>query len=286
MGNIPETLDDLAEVADEEAEEIGEGRDEIDAQVPVTVATPDDEIIDHPRLKRKKGRPPVLRHVEVQTPIQQPESEEEQAAPAEPDEMRGQSSKRKEDEPAQDRFKKLTKKVKFYRKRERDSSGEAHGTHRRPKPTWMQLLDSDDSDSIATIIQITQDSDVPIRGTAGAAAYDVRAKSSTKLPPQTVTKVPLKLQMAVPAGNFVLLAGRSGLAASGIYTHNGIIDSDFRGEVSALLHNSTDRSVQIQRGQRVAQAVILPVIPGQWQRADHLPETERGAHGFGSSGML
>ena len=55
MGNIPETLDDLAEVADEEAEEIGEGRDEINAQVPVTVATPDDEIVNHPRLKRKQG---------------------------------------------------------------------------------------------------------------------------------------------------------------------------------------------------------------------------------------
>ena len=104
MGNIPETLDDLAEVADEEAEEIGEGRDEIDAQVPVTVATPDGEIIDHPRLKRKQGRPPVLRHVEVQTPIQQPESEEEQAAPAQPDERKGQCSKRKENKPAQARF--------------------------------------------------------------------------------------------------------------------------------------------------------------------------------------
>ena len=58
------------------------------------------------------------------------------------------------------------------------------------KPTWMDLPDSEDSNSIATIIQITQDSDVPIHGTAGAAAYDVLAKGSTKLPPQTVTKVP------------------------------------------------------------------------------------------------
>ena len=91
------------------------------------MATPDDEIIDHPRLKRKQGQPPVIRHVEVQTPIQQPESEEEQTAPAEPDEEKGQSSKQKEDEPAQARLRKLTKKVKLMAlKLERDSSGEVH----------------------------------------------------------------------------------------------------------------------------------------------------------------
>ncbi len=88
----------------------------------------------------------------------------------------------------------------------------------------MQLLASDDSDSIATIIQITQESDVPVRGTAQSAAHDVRAKGSVKLPPRTVTKVPLKLLMAIPAGNFVLLAGRSGLASNGIVLSPGIID--------------------------------------------------------------
>ena len=92
----------------------------------------------------------------------------------------------------------------------------------------MQLLASDDSDSVATIIQITQESDVPTRCTSGSAAHDARAKSSIKLPSLKVTKEPLKLQMAVPRGNFVLPAGRSGLASNGIVLCHGIIDSDYR----------------------------------------------------------
>ena len=75
----------MAEVADEEAEEIGGGRDETNAQVPVTMPIPDDEIMDHPRLKKKRGRPPCAEMVEAQTPIQQPRDAEEQQE--NPDEM-------------------------------------------------------------------------------------------------------------------------------------------------------------------------------------------------------
>ena len=65
MGNITETLDDLAEVANKEAEELGGGRDESEVQVPVAIPTPDDEVMDPPRLKRKVT--PCVETVEVQT---------------------------------------------------------------------------------------------------------------------------------------------------------------------------------------------------------------------------
>ena len=91
--------------------------------------------------------------------------------------------------------------------------------------------------------------------------------------------------MAIPPNYFVWLAGRSGLAAQGIMTHNGVIDPDFRGQLAVLLYNTTGREFQVMRGQRVAQAILLPVTAVQWMKTDALPTTVRNERGFGSSGF-
>ena len=148
----------------------------------------------------------------------------------------------------------------------------------------MDLETDTDMESVNVIVEVTSTSDVPVRGTDSAAAYDLRAKTNTKLEPGKVTKVPLKLQLAIPPNYFVWLAGRSGLASQGILAHNGVIDPDFRGELAVLLHNTTGREFQVMKGQRVAQAIILPVIPVQWKKTDTLSPTKRNEGGFGSSG--
>ena len=112
---------------------------------------------------------------------------------------------------------------------------------------------------INVLIQVTQESDIATRGTNSAAAYDLRAETNVKLEPGKVTKVPLKIQMAIPPNYFVWLAGRSGLAMKGILCHNSVIDPDYRGPLAALLHNTTGREFQVMKGQRIAQAVLLPV---------------------------
>ena len=91
--------------------------------------------------------------------------------------------------------------------------------------------------------------------------------------------------MAIPPNYFVWLAGRSGLAMKGILCHNGVIDPDYRGPLAALLHNTTGREFQVMKGQRIAQAVLLPVTTAKWIKTDVLPPTARDDKGFGSSGL-
>ena len=106
------------------------------------------------------------------------------------------------------------------------------------------------------------------------------------LQPRQITKVLLKLQMALPAHLSLMVVGRSGLATKGILTHAGLVDPDYRGPVCALLYNSNKEAFQIQKGQRVAQALILPVGNVQWQKTDILSETDRDNKGFGSTGNI
>lgn len=79
---------------------------------------------------------------------------------------------------------------------------------------------------------------------------------------------------------------RSGLASkSGVYAILGTIDSDYRGEVGAILCNNTNEDFKINKGDRIAQAVIAPVIIAKWNKVEDLSKTERGEKGFGSTGV-
>ena len=147
----------------------------------------------------------------------------------------------------------------------------------------------EDEDTITAMdqfckIKISQDSDEPTQGTAGSAAYDLRSKYSILLHHGQVTKVPLKLTMALPSNMCAMIVGRSGLAAKGILAHNGIIDPDYQGECVALLHNMTERAFPVTKGQRIAQMILLPVVPATWTKTDKLPPTTRQGNGLGSTG--
>lgn len=83
------------------------------------------------------------------------------------------------------------------------------------------------------------------------------------------------------------MAPRSGLGSSGITMRNavGIIDSGFRGELKVPLWNTTDEPFLVSPGYRIAQLVILPFVPCSVERADELSDSERGADGYGSTGV-
>ncbi|PVB60064.1 dUTP diphosphatase [Labrenzia sp. 011] len=99
--------------------------------------------------------------------------------------------------------------------------------------------------------------------------------------------VPTGLAMALPAGFEAQVRPRSGLAAKhGVTVLNtpGTIDADYRGEVKVILINLGETSFEISRGDRIAQMVIAPVLQAQIREAETLPDTARGAGGFGSTG--
>ena len=304
LGNVPDTMDDLIEIADEEAEEIGDSHFEHDSQLPITIGIPEEEMVDLPRLKKKKGRPPTVKTeetgVQVNPPVIQPEVLEKETddisnISVDMDEIPIHDPKRKRETNIVDKVSKVLKKAKLFRKRTNESSLslDETSTDKRGKMTWKEYEMSDEEDeSINTItdsvntIKISHSSDMPVRGTPGAAGFDLRALRGLKLQPRTITKVPLKLQMALPAHLSLMITGRSGLATKGILAHAGLVDSDYRGMLCALLYNSNKEAFQIQKGQRIAQGVILSVIPVKWKREDILPETERQEKGFGSTGYI
>jgi dUTP pyrophosphatase len=131
--------------------------------------------------------------------------------------------------------------------------------------------------------------ELPPYATALAAGCDLRAaiQAPIALLPGARALVPTGLCVALPAGTELQVRPRSGLAARhGVTVLNapGTIDADYRGEISVPLINLGAELFEIRRGDRIAQAVLAPVVQIAWVVVDHLDDTARGDNGFGSTG--
>lgn len=134
--------------------------------------------------------------------------------------------------------------------------------------------------------------ELPTYETAQAAGLDLRAAvpedKPVKLRPGDRALVPTGLAIALPPGYEAQVRPRSGLAIKhGITCLNspGTVDADYRGELCVILINHGRKKFKIKRGERIAQMLIAPVTRIEWAPADELPDTERGAGGFGSTGV-
>lgn len=131
----------------------------------------------------------------------------------------------------------------------------------------------------------------PRQQTAGAAGVDLLAALAPdevlSLAPGKRALVPTGMAMAIPTGYEGQVRPRSGLAAKhGVTVLNtpGTIDADYRGEVKVILINLGDAPFEIRRGERIAQLVVAPVSPVNFELRETLDATERGSGGFGSTG--
>lgn len=130
----------------------------------------------------------------------------------------------------------------------------------------------------------------PAYATEGSAGLDLRAAVSepVTIPPGGFATIPTGFSMAIPPGYEGQVRPRSGLAARyGITALNspGTIDSDYRGPVNVILVNHGAQPFTVQRGDRIAQIVITPVVRVRWQETDALDDTQRGEGGFGHTGV-
>lgn len=132
---------------------------------------------------------------------------------------------------------------------------------------------------------------IPKYGTTGAAAFDLAAPEAGLVVKGITTLVGTGLAFEIPEGYVMLIAPRSGMGLRGISLKNtvGVIDSDYRGEVMVPvwyrpeLHG--DDWYEWSAGERIAQALIVPAVQVTFEEVDSLSTTDRGAGGFGSTGV-
>ena len=126
---------------------------------------------------------------------------------------------------------------------------------------------------------------VPAYATEGAAGLDLCAAAPCIVQPGQIVRVPTGVCVEIPPGYEGQVRPRSGLASQGVVAILGTIDSDYRGEIHVLLENRGLELVAIEPCMRIAQLVIAPVARVEIEVVDALSETERGAQGFGSTGV-
>ena len=132
---------------------------------------------------------------------------------------------------------------------------------------------------------------LPAYATEGSAGADLYAllDEAVEVGPGSLVQIHTGISLALPQGYAAFVYARSGLATKhGIIPANcvGVIDSDYRGEIMVTLTNLTDTPYAVEPFERIAQIVITAVECPSFSLTDELPQTGRGAGGFGSTGKI
>lgn len=138
-------------------------------------------------------------------------------------------------------------------------------------------------------VKLDKDAIVPVYSTPYAAGADLYTLPGDviKIEPGETVMIHTGIAMQIPDGYAAFIFARSGIATKrGLAPANkvGVIDSDYRGEVMVPIHNHSDKTQEIESGERVAQMVIMPYLAVNFIEADALDETDRDKKGFGSTG--
>jgi len=130
-------------------------------------------------------------------------------------------------------------------------------------------------------------SQIPAYALPGDAGMDLRAAETVLIGPNERALIPTGIRLGLPEGVVALVHPRSGLALKhGITVLNapGTIDSNYRGEIGVILHNTSGDWFDVDKGDRIAQLVFQQVLTVQFEQVDVLSESVRGDSGFGSTG--
>jgi dUTP pyrophosphatase len=142
--------------------------------------------------------------------------------------------------------------------------------------------------SILPVKRLDTDAKLPQKSDSSDAGFDLSSIEILSIPPQGYAKVKTGLAVEIPEGYAGYIQPRSGLAAKqgiSIVNSPGLIDSGYRGELQIILINHGKETFFIEKGDRIAQLVILQVPEFVVQEVDTLNDSLRGEQGFGSSGV-
>lgn len=140
-------------------------------------------------------------------------------------------------------------------------------------------------------VRLTDGAPLPRHAKLGDAGLDLTTRQSATLRPGETKTVGTGVSVEIPEGYVGLVFPRSGLGSRGLNLSNcvGVIDSGYRGEIMAPLHNNHHQGgdeMAVERGDRVAQMVVVPFLTCECVEVDELSSSERGNSGFGSTGVM
>jgi len=139
------------------------------------------------------------------------------------------------------------------------------------------------------IKRLSKEVSLPKYETNGSSGMDLAANidANINIDPGKTAIIPTGLALSIPKGFEVQIRPRSGLAAKQkitVLNTPGTIDADYRGEIKVILINLGHEPFEVEKGLRIAQMVVCPIVQAQLKEVDDLNETERGKGGFGSTG--
>ena len=123
------------------------------------------------------------------------------------------------------------------------------------------------------------------------SGFDLRSSEDIWIHPNDRNLIPTGMRFDIPEGYEIQVRSKSGLALNqGLMVLNspGTVDSGYQGEIKVIMFNTTNQKVKIVKGQKVAQAVLCPVVSGKWVdliRVNNINDKDRNSNGFGSTGL-
>tara|TARA_E500000178_G_C16945751_1_gene718728 strand:+ start:881 stop:1321 length:441 start_codon:yes stop_codon:yes gene_type:complete len=140
------------------------------------------------------------------------------------------------------------------------------------------------------IKRLSKNIELPKYETDGSSGMDLSAniQKQIKIEPGKTSIIPTGISVSIPKNFEIQIRSRSGLAAKNqisVLNSPGTIDADYRGELKVILINLSNKIFVVERGTRIAQMVLCPIVKAKVKEVDNLDDTDRGAGGFGSTGL-
>lgn len=149
----------------------------------------------------------------------------------------------------------------------------------------MRIINKERYMNVYVKIKLLDGGKLPVYKRNGDACMDCYASKKVRILPGKRALVPLGFALELPANYEAVIRPRSGLSNNKVDIAIGTIDSNYRGEVSACVINKKDIPFCVNVGDRICQLAVRETPTVIWQEVDTLSESERGADGFGSSGI-
>ena len=150
----------------------------------------------------------------------------------------------------------------------------------------LSVIKGDEGKEILRVKRTNVNTRLPVRGTEGAAGYDLATAEPAVAPVHRKCLAKIGLQIALPSGCYGRIAPWTGLTIKKfIDVGAGVVDTDYRGEVGVILFNFSDSDFIVNMGDRIAQLILEKIKTPVVKEVDSLGGTDRGDKGFGSNRM-